>query len=69
MEWINVLDNLPKLDGNYLAITPWWDEPAKLEFRTHEKKFFQYSEQDYCGYPNEDITHWMELPKTPYGNG
>lgn len=59
-KWISVKESLPKKGGDYLVT----DGSVCMvgAFRT-EAQYWHFWNVEW--WSNEDVTHWMELPKSP----
>lgn len=64
-QWINVNDRLPEEDEYYIVYRQQHvkDVNRNLDFDCDEVSIRWYS--DISGFGDENVTHWMALPKPP----
>ena len=77
MEWIDCNERMPKEDQIVLLAIEYEEEPVVAEsinsaFRACTKNF-ETNCMTYCyggfpvgGFKQKAVTHWMEIPDTPY---
>ena len=64
-EWISVKDRLPNKQGHYLVYT---EEDGVFSAEYDPKRKRASWTDDYEGYCDLDVTHWMPLPTPPKVN-
>ena len=62
-EWISVKDRLPEVSTEVLGYSEKEDRFFVVAYSDTYKCFFSGQ------FPNDDITHWIELPRTPKERG
>ena len=62
-EWVSVKDRLPEVGIEVLGYSEKEDKFYIVAYSDTYKCFFSGQ------FPNDDITHWTELPRTPKERG
>lgn len=62
-EWISVKDELPEVGEEVLGYSEKKDRFFIVDYSNTYRCFFSGQ------FPNDDITHWTELPPTPKERG
>lgn len=65
MNWINVIDELPKVDGMYLVFDMYNGIVVRPFNQYHNCWDYEDGDDYYCDAIGGKITHWMPLPDKP----
>jgi len=63
MEWISVIERMPKDDEDVLCVFTGWDDMKFQRVLSFDEAHGEWV--DWNGLKHNNVTHWMELPANP----